>query len=72
MDPVKRYLEEGDEIVADFVYFTIGENNELKKPVLGDCSYWHDGEAAFKDEDGRFYVWEEVECINIGPGDSPE
>jgi hypothetical protein len=63
MDKEKRYLEEGDEIVADFVYFTLTDNNELENPQLGYCSFWHDGEGAFKDEDGRFYVFEEVECI---------
>jgi hypothetical protein len=52
----KRFLEDGDEVVADFVHFTIGANGELEKPLLGDAEFWHDGESAFKDDDGRFYV----------------
>ena len=72
MDKQKRYLEEGDEIVADFVYFTLKGDRELENPLLGDCTFWHEGVVANRDEDGRFFVWEEVECVNFGPGDSPE
>jgi len=64
MDTEKRYLEEGDEIIADFVYFELTNNNELKNPQLGDCSFWHDGMVANRDENGLFYVFEEIKCIN--------
>ena len=72
MDAEKVYLEEGDEIVADFVYFTLGENNKLEDAVLGDSSFWYEGVPAYKDDDGRFYILEEVEAIHFGPGDAPE
>jgi hypothetical protein len=64
MDMERVYLEEGDEVVSDFTHFTLNDKNELVDPQLGDCTFWHDGIVANKDEDGRFYILQEVECID--------
>jgi len=53
---MKQYLEVGDEIVADFVHFTMGENNKMKYLCVGDSSYWFDGIEVEFEKDGRAYI----------------
>ena len=55
----RRYLEPGDQIVANFVYLEIGEDGKtLEEPILGDSEFWYEGKDAFKDDNGKFYIEE--------------
>jgi len=46
----KQFLKEGDEMVADFVSFTMNEKHMLINPMIGEATLWHDGVEVHRDE----------------------
>lgn len=50
----KYYLEEGDDVVADFVHLTLVGDGSLINPFLEDSNLWYDGLEVQTDKDGMY------------------